>query len=153
APISLGLPVILPFSLTGQQMLRALRDGDVTAIVGVPRLYSALMTGIDARVESSGRVARVLFKQLLALSRSLRRTFDLRAGKFFFRSLYQRFGGSLRLLASGGSALDAELAERLKSLGWELAIGYGLTETSPLLSMNLPRNYKRGSVGKPFPGL
>ena len=41
-PLALGLPLVLPFSLSGQQLLRALREGEVTAIVGVPRLYSAL---------------------------------------------------------------------------------------------------------------
>ena len=60
-PLSLGLPLILPFSMTGQQLLRALREGDVTAIVGVPRLYSALYAGIRNKVESSGRIARCLF--------------------------------------------------------------------------------------------
>jgi long-chain acyl-CoA synthetase len=152
-PLSLGLPIVLPFSLTGQQLLRALREGEVSAIIGVPRLYSALVAGIKARVESSGRVARSLFRGLLALSSFLRRSSGLRAGKALFASLRNRFGGNLRLVASGGSALDPALAETLESLGWEVAIGYGLTETSPLLSINLPNEYKQGSVGKPFPGV
>src|SRR4029077_3399292 len=67
APLSLGLPIVLPSSLTGQQLFRALRQGKVTAIVGVPRLYSALVGGINARVASSGRIARSLFSRLLAL--------------------------------------------------------------------------------------
>src|SRR5205823_860773 len=57
-PLALGLPLILPFSLSGQQLLRALGEGEVTTIVGVPRLYSALYSGIHARVESSGWIAR-----------------------------------------------------------------------------------------------
>ena len=61
-PLSLGLPLILPFSMTGQQLLRALREGDVTVIVGVPRLYSALYAGIRNKVESSGRIGRCLFR-------------------------------------------------------------------------------------------
>ena len=153
APLSLGLPIILPFSLTGQQLLRALREGDVTAIVGVPRLYSALVAGITARVASSGRIPRCLFRNFLPLSSFLRRLLGLRAGKVLFCTLHKRFGGKLRLLASGGSALDPALADILESVGWEVAIGYGLTETSPLLSMNLPDEYKRDSVGKPFPGV
>jgi long-chain acyl-CoA synthetase len=153
APLALSLPLILPFSLTGQQVLRALREGDVTAIVGVPRLYSTLIAGIETRVASSGRIARVLFQQLFGLSRFLLTMLRLRAGKFLFRSLHKRFGGNLRILASGGSALDPLLAEKLESLGWEIAIGYGLTETSPLLSISLPGDCRRGSVGRPFPGV
>ncbi|MGZ5024910.1 MAG: AMP-binding protein, partial [Chthoniobacterales bacterium] len=153
APLSLGLPLILPFSLTGQQLLRALREGDVTLIMGVPRLYSALVAGISAKVESSGRIARRLFKSYLALSSFFSDSFGIRAGKILFRSLHKRFGPNLRLLACGGSALDPVLAAKLESLGWQVAIGYGLTETSPLLSMNLPNESRRGSVGKVFPGV
>ena len=55
APCALGLPIVLPHSLTGPQMLRALREGRVTAIVGVPRLYSTLYDAIEQRVRQRGR--------------------------------------------------------------------------------------------------
>src|SRR6185369_8183953 len=96
-PLSLGLPLIMPFSLTGQQLLRALREGDVTAIIGVPRLYSALYAGIRGKVESSGRIARRLFKALIGLSRFLHESLGWRAGKILFGSLHRRFGKNLRL--------------------------------------------------------
>src|SRR5437016_6788314 len=151
APLTLGLTLVLPFSLSGQQLLRAIREGEVTTIVGVPRLYSALYSGINARVESSGWLVRGLFSALLAISGSARKL-GLRIGKLLFRSLHKRFGKKLRLLASGGAALDPELAAKLEALGWQVAIGYGLTETSPLLTINLPGRSRRGAVGKPFPG-
>src|SRR6266480_5228951 len=141
APLALGLPLTLPFSLSGQQLLRALREGEVTAIVGVPRLYSALYSGIESRVEASGWIARGLFRLFLAASGFVQKwlglRIGLRVGKLLFRSLHKRFGKNLRLLASGGAALDSELASKLEALGWEVAIGYGLTETSPLLTLNL----------------
>ncbi len=152
-PLSLGLPIILPFSLTGQQLLRALREGGVTAIIGVPRLYSALYAGIRSRVESSGRIGRRLFQVLLGLSRFLRQSLGWPIGRIVFGSLHRRFGKNLRLFASGGSALDPELAAILQSLGWQVAIGYGLTETSPLLSINLPDDFRAGSAGRIFPGV
>src|SRR5437764_6218956 len=132
-PLDMGLPFVLPFSLSGQQLLRALREGDVTAIVGVPRLYSALYSGIESRVNSSGWIARRLFSVLLAVS-GFARKLNLRVGKLLFRSLHKRFGENLRLLASGGSALDPELAGKLGALGWQVGIGFGLTYTSPLLT-------------------
>ena len=153
APLALGLPLILPFSLSGQQLLRALREGEVTAIVGVPRLYSALYSGIESRVESSGWIARGLFSAFLAASVFVREWLGPRVGKLLFRSLHKRFGKNLRLLASGGAALDPELASKLEALGWEVAIGYGLTETSPLLALNLRGKAPRDSVGKPFAGV
>src|SRR6266480_4640760 len=153
APLALGLPLILPFSLSGQQLLRALGEGEVTAIIGVPRLYSALYSGIEARVKSSGWVARKLFRVLLAASGFARKWIGLRVGKLLFRSLHKRFGENLRLLASGGSALDPELAGKLEALGWQVAIGYGLTETSPLLTVKLPNKSPPESAGKPVAGV
>ena len=156
-PLDMGLPLILPFSLSGQQLLRALRGGDVTAIVGVPRLYTALYSGIEARVKSAGWIARRLFGVFLAASEFVRSALGgwlgLRVGKVLFHSLHKRFGETLRLLASGGSALDPELASKLEAIGWDVAIGYGLTETSPLLTVKLPDKSRPDSVGKPVAGV
>jgi len=153
APLALGLPLILPFSLSGQQLLRALREGEVTAIVGVPRLYSALYSGIEARVKSSGWIAPRLFRVCLAASGFARQWFGFRVGKLLFRSLHKVFGENLRLLASGGAALDPGLAWKLEALGWQVAIGYGLTETSPLLTVKLPDKSPPDSAGKPVAGV
>src|SRR5437762_31707 len=153
APLALGLPLVLPFSLSGQQLLRALREGEVTAIVGVPRLYSALYSSIESKVESSGWVARRAFNGLLVASGFMQKWLRLRIGRWLFRSLHGRFGKKLRLLASGGAALEPELASKLEALGWQVVIGYGLTETSPLLTLSLPGEARRDSVGKPFPGV
>src|SRR5256886_2312911 len=151
-PLALGLPLVLPFSLSGQQLLRALREGEVTAIVGVPRLYGALYSSIESKVESSGWTARRFFSVFLAAS-GFARKLDLRAGKLLFRSLHRRSGEKLRLLASGGAALEPQLASKLEALGWQVAIGCGLTETSPLLTLSLPGKARRDSVGKPFPSV
>src|SRR5438477_4221831 len=153
APLALGLPLILPFSLSGQQLLRALREGEVTAIVGVPRLYSALYSGIEARVKSSGWIAPRLFRVCLAASGFARQWFGFRVGKLLFRSVHKVFGENLRLLASGGAALDPGLAWKLEALGWQVAIGYGLTETSPLLTVKLPDKSPPDSAGKPVAGV
>jgi long-chain acyl-CoA synthetase len=153
APLLFSLPLVLPFSLTGPQLLRALSEGGATAIVGVPRLYSAFYSGIISRIEASGQIARRVFTSLLALSSFAQTWLRLRIGKTIFHSLHKRFGRNLRLLASGGAALDPDLAAKLEALGWQIAIGYGLTETSPLLSINLPNEWRRGSVGKPFPSV
>src|SRR5437773_429572 len=53
-PLALGLPIVLPYMLTGPQLMRALREGRVTMIIGVPRLYSALFAGIESRVKAQG---------------------------------------------------------------------------------------------------
>ena len=152
-PLSLGLVIIVPQSLTGPQILRAIQEGEVTTVIGVPRLYRALYSGIEAQAKSGGKIVDTLFNIDLALCIWLRRKFGVRLGKLFLRSLHNRFGLQLSILASGGAALDTELAWKLEGLGWKVGIGYGLTETSPLLTLNPPGRARLGSVGKVIEGI
>jgi long-chain acyl-CoA synthetase len=152
-PLAAGLPIVLPQSLTGPQLVRALSEGEATLIVGVPRLYGALYSGIEARVGSGGRFAAILFKRGIELCVKLRGLTGLDVGRVALRPLRKRFGPRLRVLASGGAALDPDLAEKLEGLGWRVAVGYGLTETAPLLTLNPPDGRKLGSVGRPVPGV
>jgi long-chain acyl-CoA synthetase len=152
-PLAAGLPIVLPRSLTGPQLVRALREGEATLIVGVPRLYGALYSGIEARVGSGGRLATILFEYGVELCIKLRRLTGLDVGRLALRPLRKRFGPRLRVLASGGAALDPDLAAKLEGLGWRVAVGYGLTETAPLLTLNPPDGNQLGSVGRPVPGV
>jgi long-chain acyl-CoA synthetase len=153
APLVIGGLIVLPKSLTGPQMLRAIRDGRVTILLGVPRLYRALYAGIEARAQAAGRIASRLFKTSLSLSTWIRRRLGIRAGKILLRRLHKQIGPQLRVVASGGAALDPEIGWKLESIGWQLAIGYGLTETSPLLTLNPPGKAKIGSAGTAIPGV
>src|ERR671910_915470 len=152
-PLAAGLPIVLPHSLTGPQLVRALRVGEATLMVGVPRLYGALYSGIEARVGSGVRLAAILFECGVELCVKLRRRTGLDVGRLALRPLRKRFGPRLRVLASGGAALDPDLATKLEGLGWRVAVGYGLTETAPLLTLNPPDGNKLGSVGRPVPGV
>jgi len=153
APLALGLPIILPHSLTGPQMLRALREGGVTAIVGVPRLYSALYDAIEQRVRQKGRAALAVFHRLLALSTAFSRTFGIGLGYRLFAPVRGQVAPQLRTLVSGGAALASDLAWRLAGLGWQVAGGFGLTETSPILTVTIPGSRVIHTAGKPLPGV
>jgi long-chain acyl-CoA synthetase len=152
-PLAIGLTIVLPYAMTGPELVRALREESATLIVGVPRLYEALYSGIEERSQSGGRIAAKVFQVSVSLSTLLRRRAGLRAGRVLLRPLHQRFGPKLRVLASGGAALDPDTAQKLEGLGWQIAIGYGLTETSPLLTLNPPGTPKLGSAGRPIPGV
>lgn len=153
APLTLGLTLILPRALTGTQVARAIHDGEATLIVGVPRLYEALVSGIESRIEAAGYTARMIGGLAMKLCMFCRRTLHLRVGKLLLGKLHRQFGKQLEVLASGGAPLDPELAWRLESLGWKVAIGYGLTETSPILTINPPGSGRMQSVGKPLSGV
>ena len=153
APICLGVPVILPSSLTGPELVRAMKEGRATTVIGVPRLYRALMQAVRSRAASSGFFARKAFEAAFGISGFLRKTFGFNAGRIILKSVHDRIGPDLELVASGGSLLDPELARDLEALGWNLAQGYGLTETSPLLTVNGPGQSPIESVGKAVPGM
>lgn len=153
APLYLRLPVIQPKALTGPEILKAIGEGGATVIIGVPRLYRALLSGIEAQVDRRPLPARLYIRSAWALCRLLRRRLGLSLGKTLLAPLHRKIGPTLRLLASGGSALDPKLARALEGLGWDIGVGYGLTETSPLLTLNLPGSGRLDSVGRALPGV
>ncbi|MCP9448276.1 MAG: AMP-binding protein [Nitrospira sp.] len=153
APCALGLPIILPHSLTGPQMLRALRDGRVTAIIGVPRLYSALDAAIEERLRRKGTAVSTFIHGLLALSTLVARRYGFRLGEWLFAPIRKQVAPHLRTLVSGGAAMPSDLAWRLAGLGWQVAGGYGLTETSPILTLTLPGSRVIDTAGKPLPNV
>jgi long-chain acyl-CoA synthetase len=152
-PLALGAPIVMPGGLTGPQLTHAAREGRVTVIVGVPRLYGALLDGVRREAAGAGKVPAALLKGALGLSTFIRRTCRLRIGRYLLGSVGRRIGPRIRLVASGGAALDPHDAYQLESLGWAVATGYGLSETSPLLTMNYPGSSRLTSAGRPIPGV
>jgi long-chain acyl-CoA synthetase len=152
-PLASGIPVVLPYSLLGPQVLRALTEGAVTVVVAVPRFYAALTVALETRMRQYGAVPSALFRGTLRLSTALRRCCGWRLGRRIFVSLHRRFAPGLRMVASGGSALDPDVAWKLEGLGWEVASGYGLTETAPILTFNVPGSRRFDSAGIPLAGV
>lgn len=152
-PLALDIAVVLPDGFTGTRILAALQRGEATLMIGVPRLYDALVDGIVNQMRRQGRVAAALFRLLLGLARLLRRRFGWRIGKVLFAPIHRRFGPSLRTVVSGGAALKTETAWRLEGLGWQVGTGYGLTETSPMLTINPPGAARFETAGRPISGV
>ena len=152
-PLALGLPLVLPYALTGPQIIRALTEADATILLGVPRLYGALLSALELEVAGRGRGVAAALHLALGVSTWTRRRLGLRWEARLLRPLRARVGPKLRLLTSGGAALEPAVARKLEGLGWEVASGYGLTETSPMLTMNLPGSGRPDSAGQPIPGV
>lgn len=151
APLTLGLPVILPGALTGKALAKALQDGEATLTLGVPRLYKAFYGGLRDRIAALPG-GRILFRAAMALAKAGDRV-GLPLGHVLFRAIRKKAAPRLRLLASGGSPLDPGLAQNLEALGWPVAIGYGLTETAPLLTIKKPGEATYDSVGRAVDGV
>ena len=150
-PLSLGASIVLPESLSGGDFLRAVERTGATIIIGVPRLYSGLRESLEARIRSAPWPARLGLRAVIGATTRLRATTGLNAGRVLLKPLRRRLGEELRVLASGGSPLDPDLGRFLQGLGFDVAIGYGLTETAPLLTINPPGTRRMASVGPPLP--
>ncbi len=145
---SLGITVILPKSVTGPEIIRAIKEGEATVLIAVPRLLRALYTAIETKARSNN-MDSTAFSIAYKVSDFFNTFLALNIGKLVFASLHKRFP-TLRLLACGGALLEPELAHKLLALGWQIAVGYGLTETSPLLTIRMPGARDLKSVGKPI---
>jgi long-chain acyl-CoA synthetase len=149
-PLVSGATVVFPEAVGGPEFVHALRDAQVTAIVGVPRLYAAVFSALDAGVVAQGPWPHRAFKAALALAIWLRRRLGISIGRRLFRDLRSRFAPQLRLLVSGGARLDPGLAWKLEGLGWRVLSGYGLAETASMFTGNLPREQRIGTEGRPL---
>jgi long-chain acyl-CoA synthetase len=143
--------LIFPEGLTGPQIAEALRMGRPTIVIGVPRLFDALLAGIRARLAGAGRLAASAFDGLLGLSARLQPTPFRRLGTALLAPLRRRVAPDLRLLVSGGALLSVETQTGLTALGWDVRSGYGLAETASSIAANLRVNHS-GSAGTMIEG-
>ena len=141
-PLSLGATVVFLDELTPEDIVAKLQKYGISIIVGVPRLYYLFHRRIMERIEAN-KLAKVIFRLSPLLgSRALR--------KVLFKKVHKAFGGNVRYMVSGGAKLGLEVARDFVNLGFTVVEGYGLTETSPIVTFNPPQKIKLGSVGVPI---
>jgi long-chain acyl-CoA synthetase len=148
--LSLGTTIVLPGGTTGPALMRALREGDVTTIVGVPRLYEALWAALGARLDAYHLTLRLAFGALLKLTILVQRSSGLCLGRFVFAPVRRAIAPRLRIMVSGGARLERETERQLEALGWMVLSGYGLAETASLFTGNRPSARRAGSAGRPL---
>ena len=152
-PLALGCGLVLPAGASGPELVTAMREGRVTALVGVPRLYTALFDSVRRGIDARSRPAAALLRAAIAASRWAWRHGATWPGRLLLRPLRRQVAPRLRLLVSGGAAIDAEVEATLDAMGWQMLTGYGLVETSSMLSFNPPDAPVPGSAGRPVPGV
>lgn len=153
AVLARGAAIVLPAGVTGPELATAANRAGASILIGVPRLYEALVESVTAALRARPVAVRLWFRLLLGFTGALRRTTGINLGRLVFRSLHRRLGGSLRTLASGGARLEPAIARQLEALGWLVLTGYGLTETSPVVTFNVPRSRRHAAQGRALPGV
>ena len=146
----IGARVVYISEVNSEEIVRGLKEGRVTAITGVPRLWYLFHKKIFDGVRAQPRPIRWLFRSLLSFNGWLRDSMGANAGRLFFRTVHKGFGGRLRLAVSAGSSFDASVAQDYHRLGFTILQGYGLTETSGAATVTRFEDNKVGSVGKPL---
>ena len=121
--LAAGAALVLPSGISGPEISRALADCRCTIMVGVPRLYEAMLAGIESGLRGRARPIRRVFQGLLALSLGLRRRLGWRLGRVLLWPLHHRLGPALRLLASGGARLEPEIAGAKEAIRGEALRG------------------------------
>jgi len=150
APLVLGGTTTFETSLQGPLILEAMQEKGVTVMVGVPQLFVAFERRIFEKVADKSPMAQRVFRLLLGTSRFFRKRFGIRLGKYLLASVRKPFGARFRFFASGGAKLDKEVTRNLDDMGLMVFEGYGLTETSPIISFVPLVKPIPGSVGKPI---
>ena len=152
-PLLLGGTVTYPQSMKGPDMIAAIQETGVSILVGVPQLLGLLRNGIITRIRIRPQPLAFLAGLLLQLSGFLRIRFGISIGKRVFGSVHHAFGPRFRFFTSGGARLDPSIMLDLEALGFTVLEGYGLTETSPIVTFNPAEKRKPGSAGKPLPSV
>ncbi len=148
-----GARATLATSYKSRDIVDDIQACGVTMLIGVPHLYESLMNGILRNVKSAGIVKNIAFHSLFAISK-ICQSLGFAAGRSLFSTFRKKAGlTSLRVMVSGGAALRPLVNKFFLTLGIDLVQGYGLTETSPVLTVNPPEKNVVGTVGPPVSGV
>ena len=144
-PLLGGASVAYPVSRQPAVLVRAFKSFGVTTLLIVPQGLRLLDRTIERRVEEAGRTT--LFRRLHTVARVLPRPIR----RLLFYPVISRFGGKLKTIGVGASALDVELGQRWIDMGIDVLQGYGATEMSPVVSFTRPSANCLGTVGQAIP--
>ena len=151
-PLAVGARVVYLETLNTTELLRALREREITLFCCVPQFFYLIHERMLKEVGQRGLAARLGFRGLLKFCRAAR-ALGANPGKLVFRRVHQLLGPRMRYLITGGSRFDAQVGRDLDALGFEILQAYGLTETTGGATCTPPGSRAIGSVGPPLPGV
>ncbi|ABF41970.1 AMP-dependent synthetase and ligase [Candidatus Koribacter versatilis Ellin345] len=145
-PHLLGATVFFPDSLNPGELIKTIKRERISVLIAVPRVLQSLKEKIERDFEAIGELEK------------FRREWAAADGKHFgvrwwrMRRVHNLFGWKFWAFISGGAALDAETEEFWRRMSFGVVQGYGLTETTSLISLNHPFSIGKKSIGKVLPG-
>jgi long-chain acyl-CoA synthetase len=127
-----------------------LAETRATAVLGVPLLWHAVYKKIEAAMAEKGIQKVNAAKKVAAFTEKY---LGLNIRRLIFAAVHKKLGGCLRILISGGAAIDPVVAKGYRELGIEFLQGYGLTESAPIIAVNRNKAFRDNAAGLPLPGV
>ena len=150
--ISVGAELVFGQRMVTTAILKELKEAKVTMFLGVPLLFNKVLAGILKGIKAKGFLVYVLISILMAISGFIKKVFKVNPGKKMFGAILDKASlKSIRICICGGGPLAPSVFRKYNQLGIDFVQGYGLTETSPILTLNPVEAYKETSVGKLLP--
>ncbi len=151
-PLFSGSSVTYLHSLKSKDIVGEIKGSKITLMIIVPLILRLFHNGISRNLEKSSSLVRLYFclARYICLALGGLGTY---LGKILFKKVHQQIGSSLRCFVTGAAPLDPVIGRDFELFGITVLEGYGLTETSPVISVNTLTEKKIGSVGKPIEGI
>lgn len=145
-----GLSVYYTHSLKPKDILSIMREKGVNFMMVVPAFLKLLKAGIESEIKASPKSVQIGFSILYKIAKFIP-FYSVR--KLMFKKIHAQFGGKFNGCIAGGAPLDIEIADFFETIGIKVYQGYGLSEASPVVSVNFDKRNDLSSVGRPFPSL
>ena len=159
AQIAVGAKVFYAQKI--EKLLENMSEAKPTIMTAVPRFYQNLYNKININLKKQTGIKAKLIEATLRLGKKkligqemtfFEKLINIIVEELVRKKIKKQFGGNLKAFVSGGGALDQEIGEFLNSIGIPTLQGYGLTETSPVVSCNPIHKIRVETVGPPFKG-
>lgn len=145
----MGAKVVYIKSLSPKEISNVMKETKATNMLVVPLFVKMLKSSVEKEIRKQPKAAQDVFNLMYKVAKFM----PQKIRRVMFKSVIDGFGGKLECFVCGGAPLDLDVAEFFKRIGIPVYQGYGLTETSPTITTNYPKNNKLGSVGKPLPSV
>ena len=145
----MGAKIVYIKSLNPKELTGAMKEKQVTHMIVVPLVAKMLKNSIDKQINKLKPIQKRIFDFMYMSAKYM----PLSIRRKMFKSIIDGFGGKFECFVSGGAPLEADVAEFFERIGIPVFEGYGLTETSPVISTNHYGASKIGTVGKPLPSV
>ena len=148
-----GAECLFGHGIVVSRMINDMKNGHVTVFMGIPLLYNKIISGVMTKLEKEGAFKKNLVKTLMTINGWFKLHLKCNPfGGFFRKRILSQLGmDHAKLLICGAGPLAPTVFKQYQQLGLNFLQGYGLTETSPIVTLNPPEHFKVDSIGRVLP--